>query len=67
MLFSSSDDLEVKLPEDTTGKKWERQINNFKQEVRLFSEITHTNVCMFLGACLQPGKWILGTFLSLFF
>eukprot|EP01118_Nematostelium_gracile_P016010 TRINITY_DN6548_c0_g1_i1.p1 TRINITY_DN6548_c0_g1~~TRINITY_DN6548_c0_g1_i1.p1 ORF type:complete len:624 (-),score=147.44 TRINITY_DN6548_c0_g1_i1:22-1893(-) len=52
---------EVKLPEDIGGKRWERQMNNFKQEVRLFSEITHTNVCMFFGASLQPGKCILVT------
>jgi len=32
-----------------------------QNEVKLFSEISHSNVCMFYGACLRPGNWRLVT------
>lgn len=49
---------EVKLPTDRSGEK---AIANFTNEVKLFSEISHSNVCMFYGACLRPGNWRLVT------
>jgi len=41
----------IKVLRDTTLPENEQLLEGFKEEVKLMSEITHPNVCLFLGAC----------------
>jgi len=37
----------------------ERSLAAFRDEVQIMSRISHPNICLFMGACTQPGNFFI--------